>query len=238
MLLRLCCLCACLRLIATAQDPPLAGSAKTLHVVQASGEATLTAKPDRALINVGVSTQAPTAAAASQQNAADTTHVLEAVKKILVSAGEVQTRNYSVTPQYDYTQDRHPRLIGYQTSNSVVVTIDDLSLVSKIIDAATGAGSNQVNGISFSLRDDSEIRSHALAAAASKAKANAEAIARALNLRVIGVIEAQTGSSATIRPLPFEGRMLMKAAAPQSTTPIESGSLEIEATVTVTLEVQ
>jgi uncharacterized protein len=63
-------------------------TAKLSHVVRASGDATVTAKPDRAQVTIGVLSQAPTAQAASAQNATQTTAVLDAVKRALGGNGQ------------------------------------------------------------------------------------------------------------------------------------------------------
>lgn len=211
---------------------------KPLHVVRASGEATVTAKPDRAQITVGVVTQAPTAEAASAQNAEQTTQMLDAIKHVLGSGGEIKTSGYSVSPAYQTGKNgAPPKIIAYNSSNAVLVTIDDLRLVSKILDAAAKAGANNINGISFTLRDDQAARSEALAHAAVKARESAEAIAKALNLRVTGVVQAETSGVSNVQPL-FRRAMPMMAQSNEVPTPVESGDIEVNATVIVTLAVQ
>jgi uncharacterized protein len=214
-------------------SPLIAQNLAKVHFVRASAEAAVTAKPDRAEISLGVLTQAPTAQSASEQNARQTSQVLDAVKQALGRGGELKTTGYSISPQYQYANNRPAKVTGYQANNTVLVTVNDLSLVGKVIDAATNAGANNVNGISFSLRDDEAVRSRVLAEAATKARANAEAMAKALNLKVSGVLEAETAVTPIIRPL--TGAVAMAREAP---TPVEPGNLEIHATVTVTLEVQ
>ncbi len=204
------------------------------HMVRASGEATVSAKPDQVQISIGVVTDAPQAEAAAAQNASQTSAVLNATKSSIAGHGEVKTTGYSISPQYDYSQGHAPRLTGYQARNTVQVTLDDLSMTGKVIDSATGAGANNVEGISFSLRDDSAVRVQALAEAAKKARANGEAIAAALGLDVVGVLRADTEQAPIVRPEPGI-MMAVKARAP---TPIEAGTLDIHATVIVTLQVQ
>lgn len=207
---------------------------KNLHVVRATGEASVSAKPDRAEISIGVVTQAATAEAASTQNATQTTEVINALKQALGSEGEITTQGYAITPQQEYREGHAPKTTAYQATNTVQVRINDLSLVGKIIDTATRAGANDINNISFTLRNDEAVRAQALAQAATKARANAEAIARALNLHVIGVLDAQTTEAPIFRPV----SATLGAAKARAATPIETGTLDITATVTVTLQVQ
>jgi len=205
------------------------------HFVRASGEAVVSAKPDRAKINIGVASQAPTAQAASAHNAEESTKVIEAIKQALGSGGTVKTSGYSLAPRYEYPQNQSPHLIGYEATNSVDVTVDELPLLGKVIDAATQAGANNINGISFTLKDDSAVREQALSEAAKKARANAEALARALNVQPGAILEAEPSELPAVRPRPMP-MMAMKVAAGPA-TPVEAGDLDIRASVTVTLEV-
>lgn len=215
------------------------GLGKPPHVVRASGEATVTAKPDRARISIGVQTDGPTAEAASTENATQVSHVLTAVKRALGSGGEVKTENYSVSPQFEYPKNGGPgKVAGYRANNTVAITVDNLTLVSKIIDAATESGANNIEGIVFQLKDSASVQAHALAEASAKARANAEAIAKALNLRVVGVLQAEaSGGTPPVRPMFMAGRAMATMEAKQA-TPVEAGNLEIQASVTVTLEVE
>jgi uncharacterized protein len=211
--------------------------ARVTRKVRASGEATVTAKPDRAEVSIGVNTSAPTADAASAQNAKNSTQVLDALKQVLHGAGEIKTTGYSISPEYEYPQGGTPRLTGYRSSNTVLATVDDIGLVGKVLDTAAQSGANEVGGISFSLRDDSTVRNQALAEAARKARSSAEAIAKALNLRVTGIVEAESGvESAPPRPLPMMQKMGVAEA--RTTTPVEVGNLNVHANVVVTLGIE
>src|SRR5215469_2954148 len=99
---------------------PMALLAQAPGTVQASGTATLYANPDQAQLSVGVVTDAGTAQAAAQSNAAITTAVVNALKQILGSGGSLQTVGYSVTPRY--SQGQSPAIVGYTVSNTIQVT--------------------------------------------------------------------------------------------------------------------
>jgi uncharacterized protein len=204
------------------------------HFIRASGEATVTAKPDRASAEIGVSTHASTAQAASEQNAEQTSQVLNILRRAIGTSGEVQTSNYTLAPQYEYGNNQPPRLTGYEANNTVRITVDDLLSLGKIIDAATKSGANNLAGLTFTLKDDTAVRAAVLREAAVKARANAEVIAKALNVEVVGVLQAEPSESVPVRPLAMP--MKARAAREVQTTPIESGNIEVHATVTVTLE--
>jgi uncharacterized protein YggE len=119
------------------------------------------------------------------------------------------------------------------------VTLDDLKLVASVVDTAIGAGATQIQGVNFSLKNDAAVRAQALADATRKAYAGAEAIAKALNLSITGVLQAQTGAEQAVAPQPKY--MFSSAQSVEVTnvnTPIEPADIEVNVTVTVTLEVR
>jgi len=210
---------------------------KTGHpYIRATGEATVSAKPDRAKLEIGVVTQAANAqnaAAQNAQNATQTESMVTALRHSLGQTAEIHTSGYSLTPNFRYSKDGgQPTLSGYTASNTVEIVTDDLAKVGKVIDAGTQAGANNVRGLEFQLKDEAPVRAQALTEAARKARAAAAAMAAALGLKVVRVLSAEEGGPPqVIRPM----AMAMKAAA--SPTPIESGNIPVQASVTVTLEV-
>ena len=187
---------------------------------------------------MSVYTQAPTAEATSQQNASLTSSVLAALKQTIGSRGQIKTSGFYASPQMQYGKNGGtPKITGYAANNRVTITVDDLSLVSKIVDTAVGAGATQIGGVTFSLKDDEAVRAQALEQASRKAYAGAEAIAKALNLSIVGVMNAQTASEEP-NPFPRMGSVAQTVQIQGAATPIEPGDIDICATVTVTLEVR
>lgn len=209
-----------------------------IRFVRASGDAVIHAKPDRADVTIGVTSRANSAQAASSQNAEETSRVIAAVKQTIGSSGDVKTSGYSLSPQYDYSERKAPRLTGYEVNNTVTVTVDDLSRLGKVIDAATGTGATNVNGISFTLRDPSRVRSQAIAEAAKKARANADALAEALGVHLSNILTAEPTEAPIVRPLAKSFAMAAGAMAERASTPIEAGDVDVHATVTVTVQIE
>ena len=206
--------------------------------VRATGESVIQAKPDLARIDFGVTTQGPTAQAAGAQNAKQFEAVLAALRKALGPSAEVKTVNYSLQPEYKYPKEGgKPQIVGYTATNIVQATTTDLDRVGPLIDAATQAGATNVQQLQFTLKDEQAVRAQALAEAARKARGNAEAIAQALGLKVVRVLSAQAGGGPVV-PLRRENMMMaMSKAADAAPTPIESGNIEVHATVSLMLEV-
>jgi len=202
------------------------------RTVQATGSATVTATPDQAQIDVGVVTNGSTAQDSAQQNATMTTAVLTAVKAVLGSSGTIQTVSYSVFPRYSNAPGQSNVIVGYTTNNSVRVTTTDLSIIGKLIDAANQAGANSVGGLSFGLQDPEPRVLQALAAATKQAMTHAAAIASGLGATLGPVVTAQQGSAYSPILVPSVG------AAAGVSTPVQTGTVNVYASVTVTVSLQ
>jgi uncharacterized protein YggE len=165
--------------------------------------------------------------------------VLSALKRTIASSGQIKTSGFFASPQMQYPKNGGTaKITGYSATNRMTVTVDDLKLVSQVIDTAITAGATQIQGVDFSLKNDEAVRAQALAEASRKAYASAEAIAKALNLSIAGVLQAQTGSEEAVTPLPMRMATMAQTVTIQNTpTPIETAEINVRATVTVTVEV-
>lgn len=202
--------------------------------VRAQGSAIATAKPDQVRIDIGVLTQAKTAQAAGAANATQFTEVVNTLKKVAGAGAEIQTVSYSVQPNYKYPKEGGtPSIAGYTAVNVVRVTTPAVEKAGEIIDAATGTGANTIRGIEFSVKDERALRAKALAEAARNARANAEAMAAGLGLRITRVLRVEDTVEPPVRPV--REMAMMRADAAQ--TPVEAGTIDVQASVFVTAEV-
>src|SRR2546427_3430113 len=144
--------------------------------VRVAGEAVARVEPDTAVLTVSVVTQSTQAVNAQQENARKSEAVAAAVKATAGSGVEIKTSDYTLQPQYDYRDNRLPKIVGYDARNSVIATMSDLKNVGAVIDAASGAGANSIDAISFILRQTSSARGQALADATQQAMNKARSI--------------------------------------------------------------
>lgn len=204
-----------------------------------SGDSTIQAQPDTAIVNVAVVTQSKRALDAQQENATKSDAVVRALKSAAGAGAEVKTSGYNLQPQYEYNQNQPPTIKGYQASNSVTVTLSDLTKVGAVIDAAAQAGANNVQSIAFVLRNDRQAKQHALAEATREAVSKAQAVAQALGGRLSRVLEVIEGG-AVVRPIYETVDAVRAGAAPAQArpTPIEVGSLDINSQVQLVAEIE
>jgi uncharacterized protein YggE len=213
-------------------------AAAPLSSIRVSGDARVSAKPDRVQIDLGVQTQAQLSQDAAAANARQLDAVLAALRKISGPSAQLKTVSYSLSPNYQYhSSGGEPTITGYTALNVLEVQLDDLARIGDVIDAATRAGSNRVQGIQFTLRDQDAVRSQALREAATRARAEAEVLAGALNLKILRVLTVEESSPGIV---PVRARMAVARAsvsAAEVPTPVEAGTLDVSANVILTVEV-
>jgi uncharacterized protein len=209
-------------------DPP-----EPAPVLVVTGDSEVAAAPDRAVVVLGATAQAPQATAAQQQVNQVIQGTLGALAKLGVPEAGIQTTGLSLHPVYSagrpepHGESEAPRIVAFRASNTVRIELEDLSSIGAVIDAGTGSGANELQGISFELRDDTLQRANALAEAVRIARQKAEAIAQAAGATLIGVQRIEEGGVQAI--VPAYERMAM-----QSATPVEPGQVRVLASVRMT----
>lgn len=204
--------------------------------VLVAGDSIIKAQPDTAILVISVVTQSKSALEAQQDNARRSDAVIRAVKAAAGAGAEVKTSGYSLTPQRVYKENQPPTITGYEARNSVTVTMGELQRVGAVIDAAAQAGANNVETVSFTLRQDRAARDQALAGATREAIGKANTVAQALGGRVVRIVEVQEDGA---RPRPVENTYTRESMVAQAaSTPIEVGALEVTSRVQLIAEIE
>ena len=200
------------------------GSAEpTDHTITVNGSGTASAVPDQAQFCFDVEDHADTAAAASAANAAATRKVIEALRQAGVAERDLQTVNVSVEPEYN---DAGTKVLGYTASNSVCATTS-VSDAGSVADAGLGAGADRISGPNLTKADSTKLYDDALRAAVADAHSRAAVLADAAGVKVSEVVSIQEGSEPS-----YAVAYDLALTSPEA--PIQAGTQDIEATVTVT----
>ena len=212
--------------IAGVAQPHLGGAATpSTTTITVTGNGTVNATPDQASFDFGVQVEAATAADALSKDGQQAQAIIAALKNAGIDASDIQTTSVSLWPQ---TSNDGTQITGYQASNSVNVTAS-IGKSGDVVDAAVGAGANNVDGPNLDVSDQSSYYAQALKLAVADAQTQAKAIAAAAGLTLGGIVHlSDQGSQPT--PIVYGAALGEKAAA----TPIEAGTQQIQATVTVT----
>jgi len=188
--------------------------------------------PDRARVQVGVETQARTAASAAADNSKKQTAILAAIRQLGVPAASISTLNYTVVPVQRY-DDKEKRVVldGYRVSNIVQVETDKLEQAGTIIDAGLKNGANRVAGLDFLVKDAANARDSALTIAVESARRQADVAAKAAGGRIVELLELSVNDFERPEPRPMLAMAKMNMADQTSPTPISEGTTTVAVTV-------
>lgn len=217
---------------------PLAAAADPPHTISVHGEGEAKGVPNQAELSAGVTTTATTAEAALAENAHKMNTVFAALRRMGVPEKSIQTSNFSVTPQYppyNQTATGPQRIVGYQVSNQVDVTLDDVKKLGPALDALVGAGANQINSVGFSIRDPGTLLQTAREAAVAGALKRAQTYTHAAGVSLGSVISIDEGSVEPPRPM---YRMQAMAITSGDATPTAAGEQSVTANVTIVFELK
>ena len=200
------------------------------RTVTVTGTATIKAKPDEAIVGLGVQTQANTAQGALSENAIKMTALIASLMDKGIAKDDIATSYVSIYPTYD---NSGMAITGYQADNQVNVTLHDISTVGEVIDDAVKAGANLSNGITFQLSDENQGVNQALGDAVANARSKAETLAGAGGSQLGEVVSIQESSYGSTPPI-YYGRDASMGGAVAESTPIQPPTLETQVSVTVT----
>lgn len=207
---------------------------KPERTLTVNGQADVMVYPDRARVNLGAEAQASDASEATSKVNSIMNGALANIKKLGVKDDAIQTTQVNLMPIYapQKPDDIAPaQVIAYRAVNTVQVTLDDLSLVGKVFDAANRAGANRQNGVNFELKNDTAAKAGALRKAAAEARTKAQALADALDLRLVEVSSVSESGVNIVYPRANYGAMMREVSS--DSTPIQSGQLTINANVSL-----
>jgi uncharacterized protein YggE len=202
------------------------------HTISVSASGKISQVPDVARVNLGVSVTKSTVKAARSAVATRMTEILGAVKALGVADADIQTTGLNLYPQYG--NGSSPRIVGYNVSNQIQITIRDLDKADDVVDKAMAKGATEMNGITFDIADPAKALNDARAAAVAAARASAAVMASAGNVTLGGVVSiADLSPVSGPSPVYYGAAKALDAVA----MPIQAGSQDISATVTVVFSI-
>lgn len=196
--------------------------------ITVSGTGTARAVPDQATFSFGVQTEGATAKAALDANSAKMALVIAALKRAGIAEKDLQTQDVSVMSRQNETGQSN----GYMANNSVQALVRKVAVAGAVVDAAVAAGANQSSGPSFDQSGRDDVYRSALRVAVADARTKAEALAAESNASLGRVTRIVEGSAEPPVPM-YEQAALADRGAP---TPVEPGTQDVQATITVTFE--
>lgn len=201
-----------------------------------SAEAKVKVTPDVAVTSIGMVNTAPTVAEAQQKNTSVMNALIERLKGMGIDAADIQTSNYNIYPQYNYTEKEGRVLLGYEVSQNVQVKIRDVQKANQVFAIAGEVGANNVGGLQFVVDNHEAYLTKAREEALQKIAEKKASLATALGVSLGDVVayhEFEGGNTGVIQ---YKG--IAEDAMGGGNPAIEPGSAEVVLTVNVTYEVR
>jgi hypothetical protein len=182
-----------------------------------------------------VHTDSKDAAEAVSENNVLTQKVIDALLAQDIESKDIRTSNFSVYPQQQYGPNGELLGTTFVVDNTVVVTVRDLGTIGELLDAAVGAGANNIYGVSFDVTNKEAAQEEARTKAVQNAQAMAAQLAEAAGV-TLGAI--QTISAYSSAPVPYyDVKGYGGVGAEAASVPISAGQLTISADVSIIYEI-
>ena len=214
-----------------------AALADSTVTVTGSGEILVPA--DVAVVSLGVNARNAEAPRAQ----AEANEIIARIREALTGAGfaeeDINTGYVNLYGIYDYSSYGGEKITGYNASSTLAVRVEDMNRVGEVIDLAFGAGANMLDGVSFSVKDDTAARADALKAAVADAKEKAAVLAEAAGFTGLEIESIQESgvyaydSGANNFAVKASG---MAEYAADASTVIHAAKISVSASVVITFE--
>ncbi|CCG44989.1 conserved hypothetical protein [Halobacillus halophilus DSM 2266] len=199
------------------------------RTITVQGEGHVLTRPDTASAQIGFVNQDTDIRKAQALNSSTIQQITDALVQAGIPKENIQTAEYSVSPQYDYIDGKQV-FRGYEVTHILAVTIEDVEQTGYVIDTAVSNGANRIASIQFTLKRPQAAYQKALQIALGHALASAQTIANTMNLKLdqtpIQIIEKDGGRAA---PRSFAQAEMVSSGA----VPIAPGELKTSARVEV-----
>jgi len=207
--------------------------------ITVSGEGKVYAKPDVAVVNLGVTTEGQTTADVIKSNTDKMNAVIKAVKDSGVDEKDILSTAYSLSPLYNYTEAKGRVFQGYTLDQNIEVKIRDFTKIGDILSKATAKGANLANNLQFTIDNPEQFKQEARAKAIEQAKANAQNLAKVSGIKLGKLINVYENYSPY--PIMYNTKALGLGGGAAESAPaptIQPGQQEIDVTINLTYQVK
>lgn len=215
--------------------------------VTGNGEAAMA--PDVAHVSFTVQNTAATVAEAQEATTKQTDKAIDFVGE-KVQEKDIKTLSYNISPQYSYQGPCYagglcpsymsPKITGYQVSQTIRVTVRDLSAVGELLGGLGGLEVQNISGPDFALDDKMAGYNAARADAIDEAKEQARVLAKQLGVKlgkIVSYNESSGGSPYPMMGYAMGGDFAMESKA-ASAPNVPAGENTYNATVSITYEIR
>jgi len=208
--------------------------------ITVSGEGKVYAAPDIATVTLGIETNGLSVKQITEKNVTAMNKIIDGLKNLSIEEKDIQTTQYSVIPQYNYTEDRGRVPNGYTINQNIEVKIRDFAKISDVLSMATENGANVVSSLQFTIDDPEQFKAEARAKAIEQAKVKAETLAKQAGVKLGDIINVYENSYNYAPTNSAMQKTMLGAGESVSydSAQIQTGEQEINLTMNITYKIK
>lgn len=228
----LTCAVAVAAIVIVSNRPPVILSSPTAattaspieQAILTSGDATVSKKPDLAIVGAGIDSQAPTASGAQSDLNSKAARLIARIKALGVADGDLNTTGYWIGPVYAPGGET---ITSFRATEQLQLKWHNVDGVGRALDAIVQEGGATNIYVAFTLNDPKPAQAEARSLAIADARAKAGAMASAAGVKLGQVLQISDVSTNTRVPYPFA------AAAESAPTQVPVGQIDVQVSVEV-----
>jgi uncharacterized protein YggE len=190
-----------------------------------SGDATVSKKPDLALISAAVESKQSSASAAQSDLAGKAAGLIARAKALGIADKDINTSGYSVGPSY---APNTGTIDGYRAFEGLLLKWHNVDTVGKTLDALVQEGGATQISVGFTLADPKAAQSEARSLAIGDARSRAQAMAAAAGVKLGRVLRVSDLSTSG-----YSSANLDIRGGATASTQVPVGQLDVQVAVEV-----
>lgn len=209
-----------------AQNGPTVNTAQ----ISVNGTGKVSITPDQAVISVGVENKGDDAASVKKANDAAIAKVISFIKGMKISEKDYQTQRVNLYKNRDYDKKKD----YFQASQTIVITLKDISKYETLMVGLMDSGINQIQGVEFKSSKTANYETEARTKAVQDARKKADDYANALGQKAgkAIVVSDQSYQIPSARPYMLKAQMASADAAGLDET-LAIGEIEVISNVSI-----
>jgi uncharacterized protein YggE len=210
---------------------------QTQNQITVSGQGKIYAKPDVAILVLGVENRGNKISTIVENNTGKMNKIISDVKTMGVEEKDIQTTSYNLSPLYNWTEHKGRVFEGYTLDQNIRLKIRDFTKIGDVFSKATGKGINVIGDLQFAIDNPEKVKQEARAKAIEQAKINARNLAKESGIKLGKIINVYENYSPY--PVAYSSMKRLGGDMETSNVPtIEPGQQEINITINLTYRVK
>jgi hypothetical protein len=218
--------------------PSLLAQATFTHppIISATGTAEIKVAPDEVTLILGVDSHDKELTIAKADNDRRIKKLISLAHAAGVDAKNIQTSALTMGPEY--SDEKIPKLLGYQVSQTIGVTLTDLSKYEELMTSSLKVGVNRVDGINFFVADPKKYREEARIKAVRAAREKATAMAAELGKTIGKPWEVTEETDTDARDITTANFAMRYRMPMQEASTVAGGEVTIRALIRISFQLE